>query len=511
MRGVAAHKARWWVSDALTFRWQVGDLHPFADESWLAHAFASVPGLVGCKVIRSRLSGQSEGFGFVSFASHELADSALRSLNGQASPGGGAPLRLNWAAGSGAGGGGGRRGGWSWAGSEVGVPWGPNTTSAPHPEEHSLFAGDLAPDVGDAQLADAFRQRYPSVRSAKVVTEAHTGRSKGFGFVRFGDAAERDEAMRDMTGAPCGPSGRPMRVSLAQPRRQGGPPAGSPSWGFHAAGAAMLTPGSPPSGTYPPFAASQPLDGALDHNNCTVFVGGLDPQVSEDALRSLFAQYGDLVYVKIPPGKNCGFVQFVHRACAEQAIAAANGTTLGRQQMRLSWGRSNATRGGAYHGAAVGGGYAYGYGQSLPAYGPSGVYYGPATYPYAYEQWNAAQAAAAQYAQYAAAHTFAQQAAAATNATPTSSPTPSMTAMPRVSAGAATPAAAAVATASMAMPIPLSAPRDESSASVDAPAESPGVDKASEALRALLLRPSGSDSAGTGGPTAEEAVSPEKC
>lgn len=30
-----------------------------------------------------------------------------------------------------------------------------------------------------------FRQFYPSVRSAKVITDASTGRSKGYGFVRF--------------------------------------------------------------------------------------------------------------------------------------------------------------------------------------------------------------------------------------------------------------------------------------------------------------------------------------
>ena len=31
----------------------------------------------------------------------------------------------------------------------------------------------------------ACRQFYPSVRSAKVITDAATGRSKGYGFVRF--------------------------------------------------------------------------------------------------------------------------------------------------------------------------------------------------------------------------------------------------------------------------------------------------------------------------------------
>ena len=42
--------------------------------------------------------------------------------------------------------------------------------------------------------------------------------------------------------------------------------------------------------------------------------------MTEDQLRALFAPYGDIVYVKIPPGKGCGFVQYVQRSAAEQAM-----------------------------------------------------------------------------------------------------------------------------------------------------------------------------------------------
>lgn len=34
--------------------------------------------------------------------------------------------------------------------------------------EHSVFVGDLAPEVGDWALQEFFRQYFPSVRSAKV-------------------------------------------------------------------------------------------------------------------------------------------------------------------------------------------------------------------------------------------------------------------------------------------------------------------------------------------------------
>jgi hypothetical protein len=44
-----------------------------------------------------------------------------------------------------------------------------------------------------------------------------------------------------------------------------------------------------------------------------IFVGGLDPSVTDEDLKAVFGQFGELVYVKIPVGKGCGFVQFTHR------------------------------------------------------------------------------------------------------------------------------------------------------------------------------------------------------
>jgi RNA recognition motif-containing protein len=44
--------------------------------------------------------------------------------------------------------------------------------------------------------------------------------------------------------------------------------------------------------------------------------------------------------VKVPPGKSCGFVQFVRKADAERAIEALSGYSIGGSKVRLSWGRS---------------------------------------------------------------------------------------------------------------------------------------------------------------------------
>ncbi|GBF93874.1 hypothetical protein Rsub_06873 [Raphidocelis subcapitata] len=189
----------------------------------------------------------------------------------------------------------------------------PVAAPAQQPVEYSVFVGDLAPDVSDFLLQESFRQFYPSATSAKVITDPATGRSKGYGFVRFSSEAERDRAL-EMQGFNL--SGRPIRVSLATARRNAGGGGGAP------------------------LANSVPHPADLDPTNTTLFIGGLSAGVSEDQLRMLFGQYGDTVYVKIPAGKGCGFVQFVERPAAEMAMAALNGTVLGANAIRISWGRS---------------------------------------------------------------------------------------------------------------------------------------------------------------------------
>ena len=95
---------------------------------------------------------------------------------------------------------------------------------------------------------------------------------------------------------------------------------------------------------------------STDPYNTTVFVGGLSPLISEDTLRTFFAPFGDIHYVrerlsvecslsnlaqvKVPAGKHCGFVQFVRKADAERAIEKMQGFPVGGSRIRLSWGRS---------------------------------------------------------------------------------------------------------------------------------------------------------------------------
>ena len=130
----------------------------------------------------------------------------------------------------------------------------------------------------------------------QVITDPLTGRSKGYGFVRFGSEAERDRALGEMMGHLI--SNRPIRVSIATAKKN---PPGAPS-----ANAAS---------------ANAPHPSDFDPANTTLFIGGLSASVTEEELHSMFGRFGEIIYVKIPPGKGCGFVQYVHRSVAEVAMA----------------------------------------------------------------------------------------------------------------------------------------------------------------------------------------------
>ncbi|KAG5414090.1 hypothetical protein IGI04_001657 [Brassica rapa subsp. trilocularis] len=323
----------------------IGDLQPWMDENYLKNIFSTLTGEVQqAKVIRNKQSGYSEGYGFIEFVSHAAAERILQTYNGAQMPGCEQTFRLNWA-----------------------QPGAGERRQADGPE-HTVFVGDLAPDVTDYMLTETFKAVYSSVKGAKVVTDRTTGRSKGYGFVKFGDESEQIRAMTEMNGQYC--SSRPMRtgpaankkpLTMQQPVSYLGQQVDYCGYECQAMEGTKFTCDNVISWRILVYIAPKtPLEiqlstklenlcayqsahgnpGETDPTNTTIFVGALDESVTEDGLKSVFGQFGELVHVKIPAGKRCGFVQYANRACAEQALNQLNGTQLGGQRIRLSWGRS---------------------------------------------------------------------------------------------------------------------------------------------------------------------------
>ncbi|XP_015089768.1 polyadenylate-binding protein RBP47-like isoform X2 [Solanum pennellii] len=334
----------------------IGDLQQWMDEGYLHTCFAQAGEVISVKVIRNKQTGQSERYGFIEFNTHEAAEKVLQSYNGTMMPNAEQPFRLNWSAFSS----GEKR-------ADVGAGAGSGS-------DLSIFVGDLASDVTDTMLRDTFSSRYPSVKGAKVVIDSNTGRSKGYGFVRFDDESERSRAMTEMNGIYC--SSRAMRIGVATPKKPSPMQQYSSQAGGHASNGA----------------ATQTSQTDSDLSNTTVFVGGLDSEVTDEELRQSFSQFGNVVSVKIPAGKGCGFVQFSERSAAEDAIEKLNGTVIGAQTVRLSWGRNPANKqfrtdsgsqwSGGYYGRQNYGGYGYGASQSQDSMYGAGAAHGASSNGY---------------------------------------------------------------------------------------------------------------------------------
>ncbi|QDV30350.1 RNA recognition motif (RRM, RBD, or RNP domain) [Planctopirus ephydatiae] len=80
-----------------------------------------------------------------------------------------------------------------------------------------LYVGNLTYDVNNSGLEQLFSS-FGEVRSAQVVMDRETGRSKGFGFVEFGDSQSASDAINAMNGKDV--NGRALTVNEARPREE---------------------------------------------------------------------------------------------------------------------------------------------------------------------------------------------------------------------------------------------------------------------------------------------------
>ncbi|MCJ1283675.1 hypothetical protein MMC26_003006 [Xylographa opegraphella] len=82
-----------------------------------------------------------------------------------------------------------------------------------------LFIGGLAWHTDDGALRAKFEE-FGQVEEAIVVKDRDTGRSRGFGFVRYGQESDADAAINSMNNVEF--DGRTIRVDKASERGSGG-------------------------------------------------------------------------------------------------------------------------------------------------------------------------------------------------------------------------------------------------------------------------------------------------
>jgi pre-mRNA-splicing factor RBM22/SLT11 len=85
-----------------------------------------------------------------------------------------------------------------------------------------------------------------------------------------------------------------------------------------------------------------------DRNVRTLYLGNVQPYITQQDIHDSFYAYGELESVRVLSEKMCAFVSYTTREAAEKAAEATFGTlTIKNMPIRVSWGRPQAAMGGA--------------------------------------------------------------------------------------------------------------------------------------------------------------------
>ncbi|GAA5849825.1 hypothetical protein JCM9279_002431 [Rhodotorula babjevae] len=173
----------------------LGDLDVWMDEAYVRECCALMGWDAVSAIKMSRGASPASGYCFLTFPTTADAQRALQRFNSQPPmlmPRSGRTFKLNWG---------------------TGLPG----LQPRWDGEFSVFVGDLAREVGEADLMTLFTPLFPSTKSAKVMCDPSTGLSRGYGFVRFTDESDMARALRVGANAHSGLllHGRTIRISEA--------------------------------------------------------------------------------------------------------------------------------------------------------------------------------------------------------------------------------------------------------------------------------------------------------
>ncbi|KAK7205280.1 nuclear and cytoplasmic polyadenylated RNA-binding protein pub1 [Myxozyma melibiosi] len=272
----------------------VGNLDARVDEQMLTELFAPAGAIESVKIIPAAVHKQGPGltsYGFVEFVEHEAALNAIQTYNDRLVMQ--AEIKVNWAA--------------------------KNKTH--------IFVGDLSSDVNDEVLAQAF-SIFPSMTEARVMWDPKTGRSRGYGFVSFADAAEAENARQKMDGEWLG--SRNIRCNRASQRNSHSQQMGGNS--------SMGGQGGPGNGNGSATDYESVVQQAPAWQT-TVYVGNLSPYTTQNEIVPLFQSFGYVVDVRIQPERGYAFVRMDSHQVAALAIAQINGVMINGRPAKCGWGR----------------------------------------------------------------------------------------------------------------------------------------------------------------------------
>ncbi|KAI8067620.1 uncharacterized protein B0P05DRAFT_552276 [Gilbertella persicaria] len=271
----------------------VGNLDQRVNENTLLEYFSPMGAVSSIKIIAMHRNGPlpSVNYGFVEFNEPVSADRAIQELNGYKILD--YEIKVNWA------------------------QQGQQVQKEETPNQYQVFVGDLAPEITDDVLTEAFG-RFGNLVNAHVMRDAMTGNPRGFGFVTYREKAEADQAIASMNGELLG--SRNIRVNWATQKTQLDTPPPRPGQQLPYETVVQQT---------PPYVTS-------------VYVGNLPPNVSDIDLVAPFQRFGFIQEVKLQADKGFAFIKYDTHQNAANAIVHLQGASINGREVKLSWGKDRA-------------------------------------------------------------------------------------------------------------------------------------------------------------------------
>lgn len=79
----------------------------------------------------------------------------------------------------------------------------------------NLFVGNFSWNLNEEDMREVFAP-YGEIESVRLITDKFSGRSKGFGFVKFVNEEDAEKALEELNGKEV--DGREIVVNVARPR-----------------------------------------------------------------------------------------------------------------------------------------------------------------------------------------------------------------------------------------------------------------------------------------------------
>jgi nucleolysin TIA-1/TIAR len=276
----------------------VGNLSPHVTEDLLIALFGQIGECKSCKIIHEP---GNDPYAFVEFSESHSAASALSAMNKRNCLG--KEMKVNWA-----------------------------TTSGGHQakvdnkfiltDHYHIFVGDLAPDIEQQTLRDAFAP-YGEISDTKIMKDPHTLVHKGYGFISFVNKAEAEAAIAAMNGQWLGT--RKIRTNWATRKVQPGGEQGL---------------GGPGAQKYAHKLDYNEVWNRSSDTNTTVYCGGIT-NLTDDVVRQTFGMYGQITGIHPFPDRGYSFVRFGTKESACSAICGVHGMEVNGGIAKCSWGKEN--------------------------------------------------------------------------------------------------------------------------------------------------------------------------